>query len=74
MNETELKTKLAVLDGWISKAQLKVANAQSELELVVSKRRNFARINCSHPKEHRYERSCMGREIDVYCGICNTAL
>jgi hypothetical protein len=71
---SELKSKLAVLDDEIKEARLKAANAQSDLELAVQKRRNFARINCDHPQDQRYERSCMGREIDIYCGVCDTAL
>ena len=74
MNEAELKTRLATLDAEIKEARLIAENAKADLELVVTKRRNFARINCDHPQDQRYERSCMGREIDIYCGICDTAL
>lgn len=74
MNVSELKSKLAALDADIKEARLKAANAQSDLELAVQKRRNFASINCDHPKDQRYERSCMGREIDIYCGVCDTCL
>jgi hypothetical protein len=74
MLETELRLKLAALDEEIKEARLKAENAKADLELVATKRRNFARVNCEHPKEQRYERSCMGREIDIYCGICDTAL
>lgn len=69
-----LKAKLAEMDQEIADARLKMENAKADLELVATKRKNFARINCSHPEKDRYERSVMGREIDVYCGICNTAL
>lgn len=74
MNETELKLRLTVLDDEVKEARLKAANAKSDLQLAVAKRVNFANINCEHPKERRYERSCMGREIDIYCGVCNSAL
>lgn len=74
MNVSELKSKLAALDADIKEARLKAANAQSELELAVQKRRNFARINCDHPRDQRYERSCMGKEIDIHCVICDTKL
>ena len=74
MNESELKSKLEALDAEIKEARLKAANAQSDLELAVQKRRNFARINCEHPREQRYQRSCMGYETDTYCGVCGECL
>jgi hypothetical protein len=74
MEVSKLKARLAELDADIKEARLKAANAQSDLELAVQKRRNFASINCDHPREQRYERSCMGREIDIYCGVCDSAL
>jgi hypothetical protein len=74
VNVSDLKSKLAVLDAEIKEARLTAANAQSDLELAVQKRRNFACINCDHPQDQRYERSCMGKEIDIYCGVCDTAL
>ena len=73
MNEAELKAKLVVLDEEIKVARLAAENAKADLELVVMKRRNFARINCPHPVAQRYQRSCMG-EVDNYCGVCDTCL
>lgn len=74
MNESQLKAKLAELDAEIKEARLKAENAQADLQLAVQKRRNFARINCEHPRDQRYERSVMGKEIDIHCGICNEEL
>jgi hypothetical protein len=74
MTEAELKQKLALMDADIKAMAGQIEDAQLDLRHLVEKRRAFAMRNCSHPKEERYERSCMGREIDVYCGICDSAL
>lgn len=62
------------MDKDILKLRLARDNAQSDLELAVMKRRNYARINCPHPKEQQYKRSVMGAEIDTHCGVCDIQL
>jgi len=74
MDVAALKLKLVALDEDIKAARLARDNANADLELAVAKRRNFASINCDHPEELRYKRSCMGYETDVHCGICDTQL
>ena len=74
MDVEALKAKLALLDEDIKVARLARDNANSDLELAVAKRRNFAHINCEHPRELRYQRSVMGQEIDTHCGICHIGL
>jgi hypothetical protein len=70
MNIEELKTKLAEMDAEIKNLRVAKLNAESDLQVAVLKRANYARINCDHPQDQRYERSVMGREIDIHCGVC----
>jgi hypothetical protein len=70
----EVKAELAKQDAEILKLRLARDNAESDLQVAALKRRNFARINCPHPKEQRYERSIMGREIDIECGVCGITI
>ncbi len=68
MDVEALKTKLALLDEDIKVSRLARDNANSELELAVAKRRNFASINCDHKQGERYERGYA--EISIHCGVC----
>jgi len=74
MNIDEVKAELERQDAEIKKLRLVMENAKSDLEVAVLRRKNYARINCPHPKEQRYERSVMGREIDLHCGVCGIEL
>jgi hypothetical protein len=74
MTEKDLKAKLALMDADIKAMSGQIEDAQLDLRHLVEKRRAFAMRNCSHPKNKRYERSVMGREIDTYCGVCESAL
>jgi hypothetical protein len=74
MDVKTLKEKLAQFDADIATKRGEVEDAQLDLKHLAERRKAFAMRNCEHPKEERYERSCMGREIDIYCGVCNTAL
>jgi hypothetical protein len=71
MNYEEIKAALATMDEEIKKLRVAKLNAESDLQVAQLKRTNYARINCDHPKDQRYERSVMGREIDIHCGVCN---
>jgi hypothetical protein len=69
MDVETLKAKLAALDEDIKTARLARDNANSDLELAVAKRRNFASINCDHKQGQRYERGY--GEVDIHCGVCD---
>ena len=72
MNEADLKAKLAEMDAEIKVKRGEIEDMQLDLRHMAEKRHAFARRNCTH--ERTYQRSCMGREIDTYCEICNEAL
>jgi hypothetical protein len=72
VDEKELKAKLAEMDQLIQDKRADVEDAQLDLKHLVEKRRAFAMRNCKH--ERTYKRSVMGREIDTYCEICDSAL
>lgn len=69
MDVVTLKAKLSELDEIIKVARLARDNANSDLELAVAKRRNFASINCDHKQGERYERGY--GEVDIHCGVCD---
>jgi len=74
MSHEELKLALAGMDAEIIKLRTARDNAISDLEVAVLRRRNYARNNCDHPQEQRYQVSVMGREIDLHCGVCGVEL
>lgn len=73
-HDDELKTKLAEMDEEIKQLRVVKMNAESDLQVAVLRRSNYARINCDHPEEQRYKVSVMGRDIDLHCGVCGIQL
>ena len=68
MSPAELKRKLGELDSQMMDLGMEIESIQYEIEALAKKRKALARRHCPHSRT--YQRSVMGKEIEICCKLC----